>query len=88
MRNNDNEKTITFTLGGEDDREMKMILSTVYQALSEKGYSPIDPIVGYILSEGPTYITNYKNARSLICRLDRDELMSELVRNYLGIRRQ
>ncbi len=88
MRNNDNEKTITFTLGGEDDREMKMILSTVYQALSEKGYNPIDQIVGYILSEDPTYITNYKNARSLICRLDRDELMSELVRNYLGIRRQ
>ena len=88
MRNNDNEKTITFTLGGEDDREMKMILSTVYQALSEKGYNPIDQIVGNILSEDPTYITNYKNARSLICRLDRDELMSELVRNYLGIRRQ
>lgn len=87
MRNNDNEKTLTFTLGGDDEREMKMILSAVYQALSEKGYNPIDQIVGYILSEDPTYITNYKNARSLICRIDRDELMSELVRNYLGIRR-
>lgn len=88
MRNNENEKTITFTLGGDDEREMKMILSAVYQALSEKGYNPIDQIVGYILSEDPTYITNYKSARSLICRIDRDELMSELVKNYLGIRKQ
>ena len=64
---------------------MKEILATVYEALGEKGYNPIDQIVGYILSEDPTYITNYKNARSLICKLDRDELMSALVRNYLGI---
>lgn len=87
MRNNDNEKTITFTLGSNDEREMKMILAAVYEALSEKGYNPVDQIVGYILSEDPTYITNHKNARSLICRIDRDELMSALVRTYLGIDR-
>ena len=88
MRNNDNEKTITFTLGSNDEREMKMILSTVYEALSEKGYNPVHQIVGYILSGDPTYITNHKNARGLICRIDRDELMSALVRTYLGIDRK
>ena len=88
MRNNDNEKTITFTLGSNDEREMKMILSTVYEALSEKGYNPVHQIVGYILSGDPTYITNHKNARSLICHIDRDELMSALVRTYLGIDRK
>jgi len=60
-----------------------MILSSVYDALSEKGYNPINQIVGYILSEDPTYITNYKGARSLICRIDRDELLHELVISYL-----
>ena len=82
MRSNDNEKTITFTLGSNDEREMKMILSAVYEALSEKGYNPVHQIVGYILSGDPTY------ARSLICRIDRDELMSALVRTYLGIDRK
>ena len=85
MRSNDNEKTITFTLGSNDEREMKMILSAVYEALSEKGYNPVHQIVGYILSGDPT---NHKNARSLICRIDRDELMSALVRTYLGIDRK
>ena len=88
MRSNDNEKTITFTLGSNDEREMKMILSAVYEALSEKGYNQVHQIVGYILSGDPTYITNHKNARSLICRIDRDELMSALVRTYLGIDRK
>lgn len=88
MRNNDNEKTITFTLDSNDEREMKMILSAVYEALSEKGYNPVHQIVGYILSGDPTYITNHKNARSLICRIDRDELLSALVRTYLGIDRK
>ena len=63
--------------------EMKYILSTVYDALREKGYDPINQIVGYILSEDPTYITNHHNARSLIRKLDRDELLQELVRYYL-----
>ena len=85
MPKNDNEKTITFSIRDEKDRELKMILSMVYEALSEKGYNPINQIVGYILSEDPTYITNYKNARSLIRRIDRDELMGALVRNYLEL---
>ena len=83
--NRENSKTITFSIGNDTERQMKEILATVYEALGEKGHNPIDQIVGYILSEDPTYITNYKNARSLICKLDRDELMSALVRNYLGI---
>ena len=63
--------------------EMREILSSVYNSLMVKGYNPINQIVGYSLSEDPTYITNYNNARTLICRIDRDELMQELVRNYL-----
>ena len=63
--------------------EMREILSSVYNSLMVKGYNPINQIVGYILSEDPTYITNYNNARTLICRLDRDELMQELLKNYL-----
>ena len=63
--------------------EMREILSSVYNSLMVKGYNPINQIVSYILSEDPTYITNYNNARTLICRIDRDELMQELVKNYL-----
>ncbi|MGM9521527.1 MAG: IreB family regulatory phosphoprotein [Oscillospiraceae bacterium] len=59
------------------------ILSSVYDSLKLKGYNPVNQIVGYILSEDPTYITNYNNARSLICRIDRDELLQELVISYL-----
>lgn len=61
------------------------ILRAVYDALTEKGYNPIGQIVGYLLSEDPTYITNYNNARALIRKLDRDELMGELVKNYLEL---
>lgn len=61
------------------------ILRTVYDAMSEKGYNPIGQIVGYLLSEDPTYITNYNNARALIRKIDRDELMIELVKNYLEL---
>lgn len=63
--------------------ETREILQSVYNSLRLKGYNPINQIVGYILSEDPTYITNYNNARSLICRLDRDELLQELVVSYL-----
>lgn len=63
--------------------ETREILSSVYDSLKIKGYNPVNQIVGYILSEDPTYITNYNNARSLICRLDRDELLQELVMSYL-----
>ncbi len=63
---------------------MKEILSSVYNSLKEKGYNPINQLVGYILSEDPTYITNYNNARSLICRIDRDDLLQELLISYLS----
>ena len=59
------------------------IMASVYDSLKLKGYNPINQIVGYILSEDPTYITNYNNARALICRIDRDELLQELVKCYL-----
>ncbi len=85
MTNNEKEKTITFSLKDTKELETKSILLTVYQALREKGYNPLNQIVGYILSEDPTYITNHKNARSLICRIDRDELMNNLIKNYLGL---
>lgn len=78
------EKTMTFSVRDERESEMKEILCTVYDALKEKGYNPINQLVGYILSEDPTYITTYKNARSLIRHIDRDELLQALVRNYLG----
>ncbi len=75
--------TIKFMVPDDSNEEMKVILTSVYRSLSEKGYNPINQIVGYLLSEDPTYITNYNNARSLICKLDRDELLQELVRHYL-----
>ncbi len=75
--------TIKFTVPAENNEEMKQILTQVYRSLTEKGYNPINQIVGYVLSEDPTYITNHNNARSLICKLDRDELLQELVRHYL-----
>ena len=78
-----NDKTMTFTVRDEKGNEMKRILTTVYDALREKGYNPINQIVGYILSEDPTYITNHNQARTLIRKVDRDELLQILVRNYL-----
>ena len=79
------DKTITFSLVHEKEKETREILMQVYQALKEKGYNPINQIVGYILSEDPTYITNYKNARGLIRKIDRDELLNTLVREYLKV---
>ena len=67
----------------EEKKEMREILHSVYSSLVVKGYNPINQLVGYILSEDPTYITNYNNARQLICRIDRDELLQEMLRNYL-----
>ena len=75
--------TRKFSLVDESNKEMKRTLTTVNDALKEKGYNPINQIVGYLLSEDPTYITNHNNARSLICKIDRDELMQELVQFYL-----
>ena len=83
MEHDAKNNTIKFTVPVDTNDEMKAILSQVYRSLTEKGYNPINQIVGYILSEDPTYITNHNNARSLICRLDRDELLQELVRHYL-----
>ena len=75
--------TIKFTVPCDDQENMRRILRSVYDALSEKGYNPINQIVGYLLTEDPTYITNYNGARTLICKLDRDELLQELVQCYL-----
>ncbi|MCL2018187.1 MAG: IreB family regulatory phosphoprotein [Oscillospiraceae bacterium] len=77
------DKTMTFSVHDDRESEMKEILSTVYEALQEKGYNPINQLVGYILSEDPTYITTYNNARSLIRHIDRDELLQMLVKSYL-----
>lgn len=77
-------QTITFSLEEVREEEMKRNLLTVYDALKEKGYNPISQIVGYILSEDPTYITTHNNARSLVRRIDRDELLKAMVRSYLG----
>ena len=67
----------------EEKDNMRQILRSVFNALNEKGYNPINQIVGYLLTEDPTYITNYGSARSMICKIDRDELMQVLVREYL-----
>ena len=75
--------TIVFSLNNNKDEDMRKTLIAIYDALVEKGYDPIDQIAGYILSEDPTYITNHKNARSLIRKLDRHELLAALVNNYL-----
>lgn len=79
----DPNKTIQFSIKDEREEEMRQTMLTVYNALKEKGYNPISQIVGYILSEDPTYITTHNNAHSLIRRLDRDELLQALVKNYL-----
>ena len=80
----DDFNTITFSLEEVREADMKKILVAVYDALKEKGYNPISQIVGYILSEDPTYITTHNNARSLIRKIDRDELLKAMVRSYLG----
>ena len=76
--------TRKFSIVDDKDAEIHQILTAVYQALEEKGYNPINQIVGYILSEDPTYITNHMGARTLIRKLDRDELLQVLVKKYLG----
>ena len=75
--------TVKFTVPSDDKENMRRILRNVYEALTETGYNPVNQIVGYLLTEDPTYITNYNNARSMICKIDRDELMQVLVREYL-----
>ncbi len=78
-----NDKTMTFSIGDQTEQEIRRILITVYDSLKEKGYNPINQIVGYILSEDPTYITTHNNARNLIRKIDRDTLLQSLVKYYL-----
>ena len=80
------DETIQFSIKNENDEEMKKILLEAYNALNEKGYNSVSQIVGYILSEDPTYITTHNNARSLVRKLDRDELLQSMVEDYLGIK--
>ena len=75
-----NEQTMTFSLGDQTEQEIRRILTDVYSALKEKGYNPINQIVGYILSEDPTYITTHNNARNLIRKIDRDLLLQTIVK--------
>ena len=77
------DRTMTFSFNNNRDDDIKAILTTVYNALQEKGYNPINQIVGYILSEDPTYITTHNNARSLIRKIDRDELLQAMLKSYL-----
>ena len=77
------DKTMTFSVHDDRENEMKEILTTVYDALKQKGYNPINQIVGYLISGDPTYITSYNNARYRICSLQRDELVEELLREYI-----
>ncbi len=78
------DKTMTFSVNEEREIELKRNLTIIYDALVQKGYNPINQIVGYILSEDPTYITTHNNARSLIRHIDRDELLQVLVKSYLN----
>ena len=81
----DQENTIFFKVEKEKNSNSKQVLKQVYEALAEKGYSPINQIVGYILSGDPTYITSYKDSRSLIRQFERDELLEEMVKEYIGV---
>lgn len=85
IKNDINNKTITFSIKDEKEIEIRRVMQIVYDALSEKGYNPINQIVGYILSDDPTYITNHKNARALICRIERDDILSAMLKYYLSL---
>lgn len=80
------DKTMVFSLNGNKDESIRVILTTVYKSLEEKGYNPLNQIVGYILSEDPTYITTHNNARNLIRKIDRDDLLEALLKNYLNLK--
>lgn len=81
----DMDKTISFQVERDNKKEARDILKKVYEALVEKGYNPINQMVGYILSGDPTYITSHKDARNLIRLIDRDELLEKMVKNYIGL---
>lgn len=80
-----NDETMCFKMPKEENLDSKEILKKVYEALQEKGYNPINQIVGYILSGDPTYITSHKGARTLIRQIERDELLEKMVKNYINI---
>ena len=79
------DETVSFYVEKEKNQKTKEILKNVYDALKEKGYNPINQIVGYILSGDPTYITSHNNARNLIRQVERDELLEEMVKTYIGL---
>ena len=79
------DKTMIFSINGDRDQEIKNAMISVYNSLKQKGYNPINQLVGYILSEDPTYITTYNKARNIISSIDRDELLEALVKSYLNI---
>ena len=79
------EPTAVFSIRDDKDQEIKQVMQLVYGALEEKGYNPVNQLVGYILSEDPTYITTYKGARSLIRKVDRDDLLQAMLRSYLNV---
>ncbi|HOZ55039.1 MAG TPA: IreB family regulatory phosphoprotein [Clostridia bacterium] len=79
------DETVSFKVEREKNIQVQEILKQVYEALVEKGYNPINQIVGYILSGDPTYITSHKDARNLIRKVERDELLEKMVKNYIGL---
>jgi uncharacterized protein (UPF0297 family) len=79
-----NDKTMTFSLSDQTEQQIRITMQTVYEALQEKGYNPINQLVGYILSEDPTYITTHNNARNLIRKFDRDTLLQYIVKYYIS----
>lgn len=79
------DETVSFNVEKEKNERAKEVLKEVYKALAEKGYNPINQIVGYILSGDPTYITSHNNARNLIRQIERDELLEEMVKTYIGL---
>ena len=85
MSEKTNGKTMMFPVQDLRDKEIHDTLSAVYEALSAKGYDPVNQLVGYFISEDPTYITNHNNARALIRKLDRDEVLSAMIKKYLSI---
>ena len=84
LHSSSNFNTRTFPTASDREATIREILSVVYDALEEKGYNPVSQIVGYILSEDPTYITSYKNARGLISKIDRDELLDAFAKFYFA----
>lgn len=77
------DETVSFKKERDNSRKVQAILQAVYAALEEKGYNPVNQLVGYMISGDPAYITSHDNARSLICKVDRDEILEILLRNYL-----